>query len=129
MCGCAGYIRRECPLQPVGEELARLESDEISGLWWDPMLSISGYTNHMCVTVSAEQELLDFSEDTVSNQSLFTSFEQDSADHTVPHTLFMQISTLPSFAMLPPASRNCPSVQGAIKKKFLHHFEYNYIPF
>lgn len=41
------------------------------------LLSISGYTNHMCVTVSAEQELLDFSEDTVFNLSSFTSFEQD----------------------------------------------------
>ena len=64
----------------MGEELARLGSDEISGVWWDPMLSISGYTNHICVTVSAEQELLDFSEDTVFNQSLFTSFEQDLVD-------------------------------------------------
>ena len=36
--------------QPVGEELARRESDEISGVWWDPMLSISGYTSHMCVS-------------------------------------------------------------------------------
>ena len=44
------------------------------------MLSISGYTNHLCVTVNAEQELLDFSEDMVFNQSLFTSFEQDSVD-------------------------------------------------
>ena len=31
----------------------------------------------MCVTVSAEQDLLDFSEDTVFNQLSFTSFEQD----------------------------------------------------
>ena len=52
----------------MGEELARLESDQLSGVWWDPMLSISGYANHLCVTVSAEQELLDFSEDTVFNQ-------------------------------------------------------------
>ena len=37
-------------------------------------------TNHMCVTVSAEQELLDFSEDTVFNQLSFTSFEQDSVN-------------------------------------------------
>ena len=64
----------------MGEELARRESDEISGVWWDPMLSISGYTSHMCVTVSAEQEHLDFSEDTVSNLSSFTSFEQDSVN-------------------------------------------------
>ena len=64
----------------MGEELAWLESDELSGVWWDPMLSISGYTNHLCVTVSAEQELLDFSKDTVFNQLLFTSFEQDSVD-------------------------------------------------
>ena len=62
----------------MGEELAQLESDEISGVWWDPMLSISGYTNQMCVTISAEEEPLDFAEDTVFNQSLFTSFEQDS---------------------------------------------------
>ena len=64
----------------MGEELARLESDQLSGVWWDPLLSISGYANHLCVTVSAEQDLLDSSEDTVFNQSLFTSFEQDSVD-------------------------------------------------
>ena len=71
---------REGLEQPVGKELARLESHQLSGVWWDPLLSISGYANHLCVTVSAEQDLLDSSEDTVFNQSLFTSFEQDSVD-------------------------------------------------
>ena len=33
------------------------------------------------------------------------------SSHTVPHTLFMQISTVPSFGMLPPTSRNWPAVQ------------------
>ena len=36
------------------------------------------------------------------------------SSHTVPHSLFMQISTLPSLAMLPPASRSWPVVQGAV---------------
>ena len=36
-------------------------------------------------------------------------FPQESS-HTVPHSLFIQISTLPSFGMLPPASRNWPDV-------------------
>ena len=76
----------------MGEELARLESDEISGVWWDPMLSISGYTSHMCVTVSAEQEHLDFSEDTVSNLSSFTSFEQDSVNTVVRVKLLLEIN-------------------------------------
>ena len=38
------------------------------------------------------------------------------SSHTVPHILSMQISTLPSFAMLPPASCSWPFVQGAIHK-------------
>ena len=44
-----------------------------------------------------------------------SAFPQESP-HTVPHTLFMQISTLPSFAMLPPASLSWPFVQGAVNK-------------
>lgn len=48
-------------------------------MWWT-LLSISGYTNYMCVIVSAEQELLEFSEDTVFNRSSVTSFEQNSVD-------------------------------------------------
>ena len=35
------------------------------------------------------------------------------SSHTVPHRLFVQISTLPSFGMLPPASRSWPVVQTA----------------
>ena len=34
----------------------------------------------MCVIVSAEQELLEFSEDTVFNRPSVTSFEQNSVD-------------------------------------------------
>ena len=36
------------------------------------------------------------------------------SSHTVPHSLFMQISTLPSFALLPPASRSWPVVQETV---------------
>ena len=34
------------------------------------------------------------------------------SSHTVPHTLFIQISTLPSFGTLPPTSRSWPVVHG-----------------
>ena len=37
------------------------------------------------------------------------------SSHTVPHSLFIQISTLPSFWMLPPTSRSLPVVQTAVK--------------
>ena len=46
----------------------------------------------MCVTVSAEQEHLDFSEDTVSNLSSFTSFEQDSVNTVVRVKLLLEIN-------------------------------------
>lgn len=39
------------------------------------------------------------------------------SSHTVPHWLFTQISTLPSFSMLPPTSRSLPVVQGAVFKE------------
>ena len=39
------------------------------------------------------------------------------SSHTVPHKLSTQISTLPSFVMLPPASRSWPFVHGAVVKK------------
>ena len=42
-----------------------------------------------------------------------SSVPQESSQ-TVPHSLFMQISTLPSFGMLPPTSRSWPVVQGAV---------------
>ena len=45
-----------------------------------------------------------------------SSVPQESS-HTVPHSLFMQISTLPSFGMLPPASRRWPSTHGAVWQK------------
>ena len=35
------------------------------------------------------------------------------SSHTVPHTLFIQISTLPSFGMLPPTNRTSSVLQGA----------------
>ena len=39
------------------------------------------------------------------------------SSHTVPHTLLLiQISTLPSFGMLPPSSCSWPVVQGAASK-------------
>ena len=38
------------------------------------------------------------------------------SSHTVPHRLSTHISTLPSFAMLLPASRSWPVVQGAVWK-------------
>ena len=43
-----------------------------------------------------------------------SAFPQKSS-HTVPHSLLMQISTLPSLAMIPPTSRSWPGVQGAVK--------------
>ena len=46
------------------------------------------------------------------------------SSHTVPHTLFIQISTLPSFGMLPPASRNSPVVHGPainVQHWFMQH--------
>ena len=46
---------------------------------------------------------------------------------TVPQVLFMQISTLPSIAMLPPASRSWPGVQGAVKlhQQYINAFLYD----
>ena len=39
------------------------------------------------------------------------------SSHTVPHRLFIQTSTLPSFGMLPPTSRNWPVVQTAERNR------------
>ena len=39
------------------------------------------------------------------------------SSHTVPHKFLMQTSTLPSLAMLPPASRSPPVVHGAVWNK------------
>ena len=49
------------------------------------------------------------------------------SSHTVPHSLSMQISTLPSFAMLPPTSRSWPCVQGAVRQSGKPHKPQSFI--
>ena len=49
------------------------------------------------------------------------------SSHTVPHRLFMQISTLPSFGMLPPASRSWPCIHGAVNMKYILYQQIHYI--
>ena len=46
------------------------------------------------------------------------SVELQPSSHTVPHTLFIQISTLPSFGTLPPTSCSWPVKHGARIRKY-----------
>ena len=58
-------------------------------------------------------------------QTTVASVLPQPSSHTVPHTLFIQISTLPSLGTPPPTSRMSPVEQGTVKRFKQNAYNYS----